>query len=1024
VDRRPDEPVRPESVTEDSAIDSASPYDLYDFFRKHRSASFLIVLVLAFLGGLRALDIPIALYPSIDFPRVSVIVQTRDIPFGEMESRVTRPVGIVLRGVRGVVEVRSNTSRGSAEFFVRFSWKSRMSLAVGRVNQAMARLRTVLPPGTTVRSLRMYPSDTPILGLSLSSPTTSLSDLTQIARYRVVPFLSNLPGVWKVEVVGAKTREYHVEVDPYKLAGTHHKLADVIAALAQQNRIGVVGRVTQFHRMKILEVNDKLSSKRDLERIFLASPSGVSIPLREIASIRPGIRPVDRQVRVAADGQPAVLVNLFRSHGENTISIRKELYAQWNGLRRLLPAGTKVGVFYDQGDLIKKATTHVIIALLFGLLSALAIVLLLLRNVRPILLMSVLIPAILCMTLGLLAGLGESLNLMTLGGIAAGVGLVIDDFIVVVEGGRQRRRILRLLKPFAFSGLITIVAIFPLFGIGGVVGAFFHPLAMTFVILLAVSLLVNTLVTPYFLGGDNGRGEMEGIGMGRKQFEALIRHRRIALLGVSALGAGFVLYLGHFVSTDFMPRMDEGAFIIDFHSPPGTSLGDTDRMITRVENHIKTLPDVVATSRRLGTELGFFITEPNKGDIVVRLSDSRSETVFATMQSLRDWIHANEPELRVDLAQILEDSLGDLIGVEAPIAVQIHGPDRDALLKWGRIVEARMKSLPGLVDVALSVKPLAPAQEIRVHRQVAALYGLTPNHVIQETRTALLGTNATTLLENGIPVNVRVLYPPQYGSDKLALERLPIETANGLVPLSEIAAWEDLPDQYELEDLNASPVLVVKARQAGRNLGKEIRLLKADLSTLDLPKSLWLTYGGYYTQQKTSFLDLRKALIGALVLIFAVLFTYFGEWKVPAAVFISTLFAVLVGLVTLTLFHRSLNISSFVGLILVVGIAAENGLLVGDRFASIEGAILERLRVAVGDRLLPLVMTHLANFVALLPLGLVTGAGLDMEKSLAVAVMGGLAGSFFASVALIPLLIAFFHPSGPSLAPGNPESLS
>lgn len=972
------------------------------------------------------MDIPITLYPSIDFPRVSVIVQTRDVPFGEMESRVTRPVGIALRGVRGVVEVRSNTSRGSAEFFVRFSWKSRMSLAVGRVNQAMARLRTVLPPRTTVRSLRMYPSDTPILGLSLSSPTTSLSDLTRIARYRVVPFLSNLPGVWKVEVVGAKTREYHVEVDPYKLAGTHHKQADVIAALAQQNRIGVVGRVTQFHRMKILEVNDKLSSRRDLERIFLASPSGVSIPLREIASIRPGIRPADRQVRVAADGRPAVLVNLFRSHGENTISIRKELYAQWNGLQRLLPAGTKVGVFYDQGDLIKKATTHVIVALVFGLLSALAIVLLLLRNVRPILLMSVLIPAILCMTLGLLAAFGQSLNLMTLGGIAAGVGLVIDDFIVVVEGGRQRRRIVRLLKPFAFSGLITIVAIFPLFGIGGVVGAFFHPLAMTFVILLAVSLLVNTLVTPYFLDGrgQNEEPDAEGTGKRRKGFEALIRHRKIALLGITALGAAFVLYLGHFVATDFMPRMDEGAFIIDFHSPPGTSLGDTDRMITRVEDHIKTLPDVVSTSRRLGTELGFFITEPNKGDIVVRLSDARKETVFAIMQRLRDWIHANEPELRVDLAQILEDSLGDLIGVEAPIAVQVHGPDRDALLEWGRIVEARMKSLPGLVDVALSVRPLAPAQEIRVHRQVAALYGLTPNQVILETRTALLGTNATTLLENGIPVNVRVLYPPQYGSDKLALERLPIETANGLVPLSEIAAWEDLPDQYELEDLNTSPVLVVKARQEGRNLGKEIRLLKTNLSALDLPKSLWLTYGGYYTQQKTSFLDLRKALIGALVLIFAVLFAYFGEWRVPAAVFISTLFAVLVGLVTLTLFHRSLNISSFVGLILVVGIAAENGLLVGDRFAAIAGSVPERLRGAVGDRLLPLVMTHLANFVALLPLGLVTGAGLDMEKSLAVAVMGGLAGSFFASVALIPLLIAFFHPSGPSVVPGNPERLS
>lgn len=947
-----------------------------------------------------------------------MIVETRDVPFKEMESRITRSVGIALRGVRGVVDVRSNTSRGSSEFFVRFSWKSRMSLAVSRVNQALGRLRSVLPPGTTLRSLRMYPSDTPILGLSLSSPTTSLSDLTEMARYRIVPFLSNLPGVWKVEVVGAKTREYHVEVDPYKLAGTHRKLVDVIAALGRQNRIGVVGRVTQFHRMKILEVNNKIVSKRDLERIFIASQSGVSIPLREIASIRPGIRPLDRQVRVAADGGPAILVNVFRSHGKNTISIRNDLFGQWKGLLRLLPPDTKVGVFYDQGELIRKATIHVVIALLIGFLSALAIVLLLLRKIRPVLLMSVLIPAILCITLGILATLGQSLNLMTLGGIAAGVGLVIDDFIVIVEGGRERSRIVRLLKPFLFSGLITIIAIFPLFGIGDVVGAFFHPLAMTFVTLLAVSLLVNTFVTPYFLNG--AEGETQEASVGRRGFDALVRYRRIGLAGIVVLGSVFVLFLQHSVSTNFMPRMDEGAFILTFHSPPGTSLGDTDRMITRVEKHILTLPAVVATSRRLGTEMGFFITEPNKGDIVVRLSDSRRESVFSTMQRLRGWVRENEPELTVDFAQILEDSLGDLIGVEAPITVQLHGADRSELLRWGRIIESRMKSLPGLVDVTLAVRPLAPAQDIRVHRQVASLYGLTPDGVIQETRTALLGTSATTILENDIPVNVRVLYPRQYGQDKLALERLPIETAKGLVPLSQIAAWEDLPDQYELEDLNASPLLTVKARQTGRNLGREIGLLKADLAKLPLPKTLWVTYGGYYTQQKKSFLDLKKALAGSLVLIFAVLFTYFGEWKVPAAVFISTLFAVLVGLVTLTLFHRSLNISSFVGLILVVGIAAENGLLVGDRFAGLAGSVPERLRGAVRDRLLPLVMTHLANFVALLPLGIGPGAGLDMEKSLAVAVMGGLLGSFFASVVLIPLLIASFHPSGAS---GHPEAL-
>ncbi|MHB1284939.1 MAG: efflux RND transporter permease subunit [Leptospirales bacterium] len=988
---------------------------VFSVLRRFRSVSLLLTLVLALIGGGHASNIPIALYPSIDFPRVSVIVSAPDIPFREMESRVTRPVGIALRGVRGVEEVRSRTMQGSSEFFLRFSWNAPMRMALSRVGQALDRVRSGLPSGTIIRFLRMYPSDTPVLGLSFHATGQSLSQLTEIARYRIIPFLSNLPGVWKAEVVGAKTREIHVEVDPFKLAGVHRSLQSVVDALAFQNRIGVVGRITQFHRMKTLQVNNILTSPDEVRRLFIPSPAGIPLPLREVASVREGIRPADDWVRVTADGTPSVLVQIFRAHGGNAITIRRELLKNWSDLQHLLPPGVSTSIYYDQGDLVLAAIKHVSMALLIGLVGALGIVLLFLRSLRPFLVMACLMPAILLMTVGIMDLLGQSINLMTLGGIAAGIGLVIDDFIVIVEGGRHRSRMFRLLPPFIVSGFLTMIAIVPLLGIGGLVGAFFMPLALSFIAVLFVSLLVNTFVTPFYLK------EMEGTGP-EKDPGWLSFLQKLSPLIVVISAFGIALFFGlslSTLSTNFMPRMDEGAFVLDFHAPPGTSLDDTDRIIHRVETKLLSMPGVEATSRRLGTEMGFFITEPNKGDIVVRLSPERTESVFSLMDRIRKWTRKNEPELETDFSQVLEDMLGDLIGVEAPIVVQLHGQEREVLMKWARKVEERVRTVPGMVDVRLSVRPMAPVLDIQVDRQRAALYGMTPDGVIRNVRTYLLGTRATTLLEKDIPLPVRVLYPPPYSRDRPSLERLPLETPAGLIPMSQLSTWKDSPLQFEEEDLNLSPVLMVKARLDGRDLGKAIREIRSRLSGLPLPSSVWITYSGAYAQERKSFWSLGKALMGGFLLVFTVLFGYFRNWHSPLSILLAISFSLLAGLFALSLSHRSLNISSFVGLILVVGITAENGFLVAARFEGTGGDFAARIRNALRERFVPLLMTHLATLFALLPLAVGGGAGLDMERPLAIAVIGGLVGSFLASTFLIPSLLSLFYRQGGRMLSGS-----
>ncbi|MHB1925640.1 MAG: efflux RND transporter permease subunit [Leptospirillum sp.] len=989
----------------DKDQDACKRRGFFHRFSGMRSFSLLLTLVLAFLGGVHALNLPVAIYPSIDFPRVSVIVLSPDVPFHEMESRITRPVGMVLRGVRGVREVRSRTMQGSAEFFLRFSWSSPMRMALPRVGQAIERIRSGLPKGTRIRFLRMYPSDTPVLGLAFCGPSGEMTHMTEVARYRIIPFLSSLPGVWKAEVVGGKTREIHVEVDPYKLSGVHRTVQNVVDALAFENRIGIVGRNTQLHRLKTIQVNDIYSRPDDIRRLFI--PGGIPVPLREVATIREGIRPADLWVKVSADASPAVLVQVFRAHGGNEIAIRRELLRNWKNLEHLLPKGIKVNVYYDQGDLAGNAVKHVFVALLIGMSFSLGIVLLFLRKSRPMLVMAGLMPPIFLITLGAMSLLGSSINLMSLGGIAAALGLVIDDFIVVVEGGRSRDRLAKLMVPFALSGLLTIIAILPLLGIGGLVGAFFKPLAESFIILLAVSLVVNTFVTPFYLDSPEVSLAEHHYGW----LDLFVTPKPMRVAGTILLLSILMGWSLRHLSTNFMPRMDEGAFVLDFHAPPGLSLDDTNRIVGRLEKKILSEPAVLATSRRLGAEMGFFITEPNKGDFVVRLSPDRKESIFLIMDRLRSWVHQHEPELDIDFSQVLEDALGDLIGVQAPVVIQIHGQDRNLLLAWAPRVERRLAKIPVIVDAHLAVRPMLPALDVKVDRKRAALFGLTPDSVIRELRTDLMGSRATTLIENGIPLDVRVLYPPVYNQDQASLERIPLVLASGLLPLSQIAVIKSPASKYEEEDVNLSPVLTIKARLKGRNLGKAISEIRSSLSGLPLPPSVWLTYSGAWSQEQKSFRDLAVALSGGFLLVLTLLFGVFRNGKFPLAIFLSICFSLLTGLTALLLAHHSLNISSFVGLILVVGITAENAFLVAWRFRESTGSIHERLKKSLRDRFVPLLMTHLATFGALLPLAVGNGSGLDMERSLSVAVMGGLVGSFFSSTFLLPALLGFLESS-------------
>ena len=980
---------------------------LFRFLHRHRSTFLLGFVLLSTLAGIRLFSLPVALYPSIDYPRISVIVTTHDLPFSQMSVRVTRPVSVALRGIAGVREVRSRTSRGSAQFFVRFGWNTPMVLALSRVNQAIGRVMPDLPAGSRSRAIRMISADTPVMQLALSSRTRSLPELTDLARYRLMPFLVNVPGVWKTEIVGAKTRELHVEVNPYELAGAGKTLGDVLGALPAHNRIGVVGRLSEYHQIALLEVHNALAGPEAVRHLYLPGSGQAPLPLSQVARVHWGGAPGDDLVRVAANGRPAVLLNVYRAHGESALKVVRRIRDREGTLRHLLPSGVEVRTTYDQGHVIGQAILHVASALLVGIGAAFAVVLLFLRRPRPFFLMATFVPMIMILTLGALSFLHQSINLLTLGGIAAGTGLVIDDFVVVLEGANRLRR---LVRPFLFSSLATVVVLLPLFDLGGLAGAFFRPLALTLLLLLSISLVVNLFLTPSFLMGPAGEDDrnprglppfLEGL-LGR------VRTTRWGALFSVVLVLAAALWLRDRLPTNFMPRMDEGAFLIDIHAPPGTSVEDSSRAFSRIEAFLSTLPEVRSTSRRLGAEMGFYITEPTKGDIIVRLHDHRRRSVFAVISQVRAFVREREPELSVDFPQILEDSLNDLVGTEAPVVLRIHGDDRRVMEKAVPAVEKLLERVPGVVDVARTSRPVPTAYRIVVRSEMAASYHVDPDQVIKNLRTGLWGVRTGFVMEGGLPRPLRVLETPGAFRTLEEVRRFPVETPSGLIPLSRLARIGGEPFISEEDATNLAPVISIEGRISGTDLGTVTRHIDRALATLSLPSSVWVDLGGYALWQKKSFRELSLALFGASLLSVGVVYALTRRLAPPFLLLAGVLFSVLMALVALTATGHSLNISSFVGLILVAGITAENALLVLDRALSETGTVGERFSLALSDRWRPLVMTHAANALALLPLALGSGAGLDMERSFAIAVLGGLVGSLAASSLLLPLLGAGF----------------
>jgi CzcA family heavy metal efflux pump len=1000
--------------------------NLSRFATDHLKAVLFVTVALCVVGAIMLTSFPVAILPDVTFPRIKVIAEAGDRPSRMVEASITRRLEEVVATVPGVHKVRSKTERGATELSIDFEWGVDIASALQLVTAKVDEVRPLLPPDAHVTVERMNATVFPILGLSLHSKTLSQSQLWTLATYTLRPRLARAFGVARTVIQGGRVPEIAVEVIPQQLVAYHLSLSDIEMALTQSNVVRAVGRLDrQFQTYSVVVSGEKTDPQR-LGDVVVMQHSGVPVFLRQVATIRASTQ--DNTTVVTADGSESVLINILRQPDANTVAVVASVMSEVNAIRKTLPPGTEIGVFYDQSVLVGEAVGSVRDAVLIGAGLAVVVLMLFLGNVRATLVTAVIIPATVLITFLIMRLAGLSLNLMTLGALAIGIGLVIDDAIVVVENvfrhlseGESRiaavqRAAHEIAAPMISSTLTTVVVFMPLVLLSGVAGAFFTALAITLCIALMVSLVLALLVSPSLCAAflkirpgqkEHGRLFEKFLGLYEWVLRRSLRTRWLLAPAVIAI-LGLTFWFGSHLATGLMPTMDEGAFILDYTTPPGTTLTESDRLLRKVDKVLHETPEVAGYSRRTGTELGFAITEPNRGDFAVILKPNRKRGIEEVITDVRKRVADDAPGIDVDFSQILQDMIGDLAGASSDVEIKLFGENQRQTEALAKGIKEKLDKIKGTADSKSGVTEAGPELVVQVDPLRAGRAGMTPDMVADQTNAALFGDVVTQLLQGERQIGVRVRYPASYRTELGQIETLPLRAPGGFaLPLSAVANVVSVPGTTEINREDQRRVVAVTARLSERDLGSVMRDVQALLRKTPMPPGITPVLGGQFQSQNESFRNIAVVLGLAIVLVYSVMMFQFRAFTAPTVILLImplSLFGVTFGLwVTKT----PLNISSLMGGVMLAGIVVKNGILLLDQAQKLEeeGSTVEEAVIRAGRvRLRPILMTTLTALLGLVPLALGIGAGAEMQQPLAIAVIGGLSFSTLFTLLFAPTL--------------------
>lgn len=986
------------------------------WIQRHRGSVLLAFLLLTCAGIMSLRALPVGLFPLIDFPRIVVSVDAGDRPVDRMVVEVTRPLEQALRSVPDVKTIRSNTSRGSAEFSLSFGWGTDMVTALLQTQAEVNAALSSLPAGTSFGIRRMDPTVFPVLGLSLTSPTRSQTSLRDVAQYQIAPELTAIGGVAKVDLMGGRQAEYHVLLDPVQLQSYGLTPADVSTALSASNVVTAVGRVEDRYRLYLILSDSRLQNQDDIGKTILRSGKDGIVELEDVGTVALGQAP--EWTRVNADGKDAVLLNIMQQRGANTVAMVTAVQDKLALLRASLPPDITIRPYYDQSELIVSSAGSVRDAIVIGAVLAGLVLLVFLRNKRITLIVSLVLPMVLLISGVALHLAGQSLNIMTLGGMAAAVGLVVDDAVVMIEHMARRlvqhthegptgqsppvlKFAMEMFRPLTGSSAATVGVFLPLAFLSGVAGGFFRPLAITMAFTLMVSYCVALFVVPILtkmLVRPEDAESLEKSGRWQRSIERQAQRglqlgfkRPVFLLVPIMLLVVVGAFAYRLVGSGFMPRMDEGGFIFDYRAAPGTSLTESDRLMQQVEAIVRSLPEVESYSRRTGMQLGGSLSESNEGDMFIKLKPMPRRGIEEVMTDLRTRVVASVPGLQVETAQLMEDLIGDLTSTPQPIEVKLFGPDDTVLrAQAGRVAQAISK-IQGVVEVFDGSTIAGDAIQIKVDRVRTSLEKLTPDEVTQQVDALLNGVPSSSIQTGEQMLAVRVWTPESLRQRLDQIARLPIRGPDGqTLPLSRVAAVTIEQGQMQQARENLRPMVAVTGRLEGIDLGSAMQAVQAEVQALNLPAPIVVEYGGLYDQQKQSFRDLSLVFVAAFLIVATLLMFLYERASIVLSILATILLTLPAVFIGLWVTGTELNLSSMIGLTMIIGIVTEVAIFYFAELETSEPINIEDLKQAATARLRPILMTSLIAILALMPLALGIGSGSEMQRPLAITIIAGL----------------------------------
>ncbi|MEP6833452.1 MAG: efflux RND transporter permease subunit [Gemmatimonas sp.] len=1006
---------------------------LFDLIASQRLFIYLAVTILSAAGIWSALKLPSAIYPELTFPRITIVAQGASLGARQIVFAVSRPIEEAVSIVPGVERVRSRSIRGSSEVNITFADGTDMGNAVQLVRTRIEEIRGELPPGMAIEIERLTPSLFPILSYNLEGgdPAT----LFDIARYQIKPVLSRVPGVGRVDVQGSDTREIEVVADPARLANAGLSYDDIASAIRANVTSDAVGRVAQDYKQYLVVSAQEAHSIDDVANVVVRP----GIRVRDVASVVPGTE--DHTRIISGNGHPAALLNITRQIGGNTVAIADSVASAVAALSATLPPGVRFSPVYDQAALVRDAVKSVRDAMLIGAVLAVLILLLFLGHLRITAISAAAIPLTLVITVLPMRLFGQTFNLMTLGAMAIAIGLVIDDAVVITENIVRhmaqtanrtvaiREAVQELIWPVTSSTATTVVVFLPLGLLGGVTGQFFAALSLTLtssvVISLVLALTIIPLLSDQFLNDAKqspaaATGPLARISRALDALSVLYERMLGAVLHKTAViivASLLLMVAGGFAyraaGSGFLPEMDEGAFIVDYETPGGTALAETDRQVHLIEQILAETPEVTGTSRRTGAELGLFATQQNSGDIAVRLKplSSRGRRVDEIIDEVRGKVETAVPRVRVEFVQILSDVLDDLSGASSPMEVKLFGSDLATLDAYAATLAPDLEKVEGLEDFFAGMPEPTAEMAMRVNENEASRLGLTSQNVSASVTAAMLGIDAGEIRLDDRSIGVRVRAPDSLRFNVQGLSSIPVYSpgSSRASLLGTLATFTAADVRGEHLRENQQQVVQITAGVEGRPLSAVIDDVKGILARNPVPAGVRVELGGRYAGQQQAFKELLLILFLAAMSVTAVMVLQFRSLVEPLVVLLAAPLSFVGAFVLLLVTKTSLNVSSFMGLILLVGLIVKNGIILLDftrhRMSS-DGVDLETgIREAARVRLRPILMTTLCTLFGLMPLALGLGAGSELQKPLALAVIGGLALSTPITLFVVPALL-------------------